>query len=427
MAVALRSSSIRGVDDTQGGSVAIPVPSGAAADDVVICFVGQWDHFGGAITAPSGFTQIAQVALSQTRITAYWKRLTGSDTGSYTFSWTATNTWANGSALCFSGAVTSGSPIEDFDSGSVSGTSYPTLSVTTTTEPGLAWGAYNENSDGGTTVPTGFTEISTQNYGTAAHRIPGSTGSHSASGATSTSSMDLVVVLAAVQAAAASGNDATLAATLPALTSSLSGEVVVDAGLAGTLPSLAASFTAASDVNATIAATLPALTASLAGTVEVDGDVAATLPALTASLVASVDVTAALAATLPALTAELVGDFSEDSSVTLSATLPALTASVDVDVDVAAGVAAVLPALTATASAEVNVDATLAAILPALQAVAAAEAVVAAEFAATLPALTAALGGFGIEGLRGGVTAAPAAVGSIAAPVSRALIGGIAD
>jgi hypothetical protein len=200
VAVALRSSSIRGVSDTQGTSIAIPVPSGAAAGDIVVCFVGQFDHFGAAITAPTGFTQFAQIALSTVRVTGFWKRLSASDTGSYTFSWSSSSTWANGNALCITGALAVGDPIEDFVTGSATGTAYPDLTVTTVTAPFLGWGGYNENADTTHDVPDSYTGIAAQDYGMTAYRVPATTGTHTATGATAGVSTNLVVILAAIAA-----------------------------------------------------------------------------------------------------------------------------------------------------------------------------------------------------------------------------------
>lgn len=201
MAVSFRSSSIRGSADAFVADCVIPVPAGATTDDVVICFVGQWLGTGGdaTITPPAGFALVTQHTAGIVKIAAYWKRLTGSDSGSYTFT-NATQQWCNGSAICIAGAVTTGDPVgANFDSGGATGaTSYPSLAVNDLTfEPFLVWGAYNESTDA-TTPPTGYAEVQAQTVGTAAWLIPGSTGTATASGATSGSAMDLVAILLAV-------------------------------------------------------------------------------------------------------------------------------------------------------------------------------------------------------------------------------------
>lgn len=203
MAVGFRSSSIRGVSDQNTTSCAIPVPAGAAAGDIVVCFVGSWSN-GGTITPPAGFTLISGALQGVTRLSAYWKRLTGPDTGSYTFTWPDTG-WNNGSAVCLTGGVATGDPIEQFTTGGARGTSYPTLGVTTATVPGLVWGAYNESLDTTHDVPDSFTGVAAQDYGTTAYRLPATTGTHTATGATASSTMDLVVVFAAIKPEAASG------------------------------------------------------------------------------------------------------------------------------------------------------------------------------------------------------------------------------
>lgn len=201
MAVGFRSSSIRGVSDAETNSVDIPVPAGASEDDIVICFVGRWlgDMAGATITpADLGFSLITETSFGNTWVHAYWKRLSESDSGDYSFSWTGDGEWSNGSAVCITGALTSGDPVAGFDIGSNFGTSYPDTSVTTASEPFLAWGAYNESADTTHDVPDGFTGITAQDYGTTAYLIPGTTGTHTATGATANASMELAVILVAI-------------------------------------------------------------------------------------------------------------------------------------------------------------------------------------------------------------------------------------
>jgi peptidoglycan hydrolase-like protein with peptidoglycan-binding domain len=164
---------------------------------------------------------------------------------------------------------------------------------------------------------------------------------------------------AAVHAAAiASGNDrtGTVAVTLPALTSSVTG-TATPPGVTGA-----------------VAATLPSLTASAAGTVlnPVTGTVAATLPALSSSLTGthtSNDQIGTVAATLPALTAAIVGDYVPvPVTGTVEATLPALTGSVDALTGVIGSVAATLPALSVDVVGVITITGTVAATLPALSA-----------------------------------------------------------
>lgn len=201
MAVAVRSSSIRSSADALSSSVSIPVPSGASASDVVVCSVGQWLGSGGehAITPPTGFEEVDTVLVNLTKVAVYRMRLStdADDSGSYTFTWPDAQ-WSNGSAVCFSGVVTSGEPVSAVDSAGVFDSSqYPDLAVDVAAGSGLAWTAYNESATD-STVPTDYTEIASQQYGTTAHRVTASTGTTSATGATVGSVMDLSTVLLAV-------------------------------------------------------------------------------------------------------------------------------------------------------------------------------------------------------------------------------------
>lgn len=211
MPVAFRSSSIRATDDVQGTGIAIPTPSGLQVNDIVVMFVGQFDHFGASITGlPSGSTQFAQIEQANTRVTGFWKRVTSANDatdepdGDYDFSWADASTWANGGALAFSGCKTTGSPIgTNFVTGAAASASFPTLNLPSVAfEPGLVWLAYNENSANTNDVPDNFTAITAQNYGMAGYRIPAATGAFSSTGATVPASMNLAQILAALEPAA---------------------------------------------------------------------------------------------------------------------------------------------------------------------------------------------------------------------------------
>lgn len=224
MTVSFKSSSIRGVSDTQG-LVDIPVPSEADVDDIVICFVGTWNEGANSVTPPPEFTKIVEAGpASLTRISAFWKRLSTPDTDSYTFE--HSSGFANGNAECLSGGLVSGDPIEDFAIGSVTSSTYPDLIVDTTTEPFLSWGAYNESADSTHDVPNGYTGIAPQDYGMTAWLIPGTTGSHTATGATASSSMGTVNILVAViPEPESSGVAGELSGSLPRLEGNFTGTV----------------------------------------------------------------------------------------------------------------------------------------------------------------------------------------------------------
>ncbi|MFI7449557.1 hypothetical protein ACIBQX_18820 [Nonomuraea sp. NPDC049714] len=122
-----------------------------------------------------------------------------------------------------------------------------------------------------------------------------------------------------------------VAATLPALTGSASGAVVVAGQQSAVLPSLTAALDATATVEGQAPAVLPALAAGLAGEVGAPGLVDARLPALTGQL-----------------DGLLTGGF-------LTAQLPALTGRVDGELAVHGAAPAVLPALTGSLAGEAEI------------------------------------------------------------------------
>lgn len=199
MAVGYRNSSSTGVTDSEISSVNVPVPSGAASLDVAVVALERWDAGNPAITPPSGFTQFVDLTdAGGEKLHCFWKRLSGADTGSYTFSWTGAQ-WTIGHCVLVTGAKTSGDPIgANFNTASVaSGTSEPTTSVTVGFQPFLLHYVANENTALQTTPPTNFTEVQDSNYLHANYRIPGSTGSFSAaSGVLAASTLQHVALIA---------------------------------------------------------------------------------------------------------------------------------------------------------------------------------------------------------------------------------------
>ena len=207
MAVAYRSSSHTG-DDQNVSALSPAVPAGAAAGDVVVAVLSRWGG-SGAVTPPAGFTDWGTAYLSgdsAANLRIYWKRLTGSDAGTYAFSWVG-STWSHMHVLCFSGVVASGTPIEDVDAWSGTAGTFGSISNTTATIPGLIWSTYND-SNGTHTPPTGFTEVIDQDCGSAAYRIGTATGTQTASGGSVTSSSPSAAILIALSPAAGSGGSA---------------------------------------------------------------------------------------------------------------------------------------------------------------------------------------------------------------------------
>lgn len=281
MAVGFRSSSIRGSADDFATTISIPVPSGAAAGDVVVCGVGQWLGTGGddTITPPEGFFEVDTHVSGIVKISAWWKRLTGADTDPYVFTW-PTQQWGNGAAVCLTGALESGDPVAAFDAdGAASATDYPSLTVAADS-PGLVWTSYNEAADAAGTAPTGYTEIQAQTVGTTAYLIPGTSGGHTASGATAGSAMDLAAILVALLPEP-SGTTGLLDATAPSVQATLAGTVSADGAVSASAPAPAVALSGVVTVSGGLAATAALPVAATTGGVVSTGAVDATglLPA----------------------------------------------------------------------------------------------------------------------------------------------------
>lgn len=197
MAVGYRSSSVSGTSATLGSSCTTPVPAGAASGDIALLCITQWESTNPVVTWPTGFTEKINFASGSSKLKVAWKRLTGADTGNYVASWTGSQ-WNMGHCVLITGGVATGDPIEATNTASGTGTSVPSTSVTTTTEPFLAH--FNENLDNSavtSTPPTSYTEVQDGDYLHTNYRIPATTGSHTASGGTiSASSLQLVALLA---------------------------------------------------------------------------------------------------------------------------------------------------------------------------------------------------------------------------------------
>ena len=144
-----------------GTSAAVPVPASVAADDVILVYLYKENT--AAITQPAGFTQVTNSPIATTgsvsQQSVWWKRATGNDTGTYTFTWTGA-AWTEGVALRFTGCVTSGDPTEvnNFAQVSTATATSPAVSGTVAgSERLLVWGGTNFDGGGTVTAPTGFT------------------------------------------------------------------------------------------------------------------------------------------------------------------------------------------------------------------------------------------------------------------------------
>lgn len=138
----------------------------------------------------------------------------------------------------------------------------------------------------------------------------------------------------------------TLAADLPALTTSGAGTSTASGVLAADLPSLAADVDGSATTGGSLTTGLPALTTVTAGAVVLDGQLAATLPGIETVLAGGSATAGQLGAALPALDTELAGTAA--TAGTATAVLPGLVAALSgsVTTPVVGTLAATLPALT---------------------------------------------------------------------------------
>jgi hypothetical protein len=117
-------------------STPIPVPSGVTAGDIILAHVYA-DDSTPTITPPTGFTEITFGTAPTTTtpsmtVHTYWKRATGADSGTYTFTHGTANT--QGIAQRFTGCVTTGTPVEALGGANrnTSAATAPSITGTTT-------------------------------------------------------------------------------------------------------------------------------------------------------------------------------------------------------------------------------------------------------------------------------------------------------
>lgn len=181
MAVGYGASSNTG-SDQYVTSLGVPVPSGAATDQIALVALDLWESTNPTVTAPGGFTKFIEMVDGNLKTRIYWKRLTGADSGNYTFSWSGSQ-WAAGQAILVTGGLASGDPVTVFNTATATNTAIVSTSVTTGFQPFLAHFCNNESGATGT-PPTNFTEVQDVNVLKTNYYIPGSSGSFTASGGT---------------------------------------------------------------------------------------------------------------------------------------------------------------------------------------------------------------------------------------------------
>ncbi len=183
-----------------GTTAAIAVPSGVTADQIILAHL--YIESTATVTPPAGFTETGASPISATgpgahTLRAFWKRATGADSGTYSFTWTG-SAYREGSAQRYTGCITSGNPLDTGagapNSAQRSSDANATPAVTLTTQGAdrlIVWAGTNF-SGGAWTPPTqggGYTErvdaSADLSVATVTQAASGSTGSVTGSCATS--------------------------------------------------------------------------------------------------------------------------------------------------------------------------------------------------------------------------------------------------
>lgn len=166
----------------------VPVPATSVASgllDMVFFYVEDTE----TVTLPGGWAEAPDSPVIVTGgfdMHVYWKRPTGSETGTYNFTIAAGLTWRTAVAIRFSGVLGSGSPFDDTNPGINTGsvTATPPISIVTTgTDRLLVWMGGSFSGSVCSTV-TGFTEQADPGsfaVDTLAQAVAGNSGSITAS------------------------------------------------------------------------------------------------------------------------------------------------------------------------------------------------------------------------------------------------------
>lgn len=200
MAVSYKSSSRSGSTDEFITTLEVPVPSGSAANDVVIVGIGNWDDGSGFpdISAPSGFTQVDELISNLIRLRFYWKRLSSSENGNYTFT-LSFQAWTMSTAILVSGALESGSPVDDYNFATNSSSTIVSTTVDTIEVDLLSHWCYVESGTALSSSPTGYTNVQTSNVQYLSYLEDAPVGSNTADGGSLDSSINHIALLVAIK------------------------------------------------------------------------------------------------------------------------------------------------------------------------------------------------------------------------------------
>lgn len=181
------------VDSTTTGDTAlqpnraVPVPAGTLPYDIVVVRLSRWEAINPAVTTPGTEWEMigTQQITGQEKLDTWAKRLTGVDSGTYTFSW-GTSMWTTGHATLYRGVNRSVALSSlRINQATGSGTTFPNTTLNTVPQgSALDWHGVQE-SGGVKTQPTGYTAVETNDVDLSAYQQNVTAGNFTASGGTS--------------------------------------------------------------------------------------------------------------------------------------------------------------------------------------------------------------------------------------------------
>jgi hypothetical protein len=311
------------------GSFSVTKPTGVASGDVIIAWGASneaaWS------TVPSGFTQFIVSADASTtnifRVYGWYKVCGGSEPSSYSFE--STDAGTNGAPIVVVMAayrgVDTNNPVShtsvDYDGALSSGSDGAPSTTFSQTAQGLLFFMRASRSSTGmptfSTATANWAEVGDDGRASGSGSIRYAVGyydhdTETGSGTrtepsvtTSTDTTDSYYVLGCLR----SSTEGPITATLPSVTSTFAGTHSNDATMAATLPKVSTSMEGiAAPPEGTISASLPAVTASLAGS-GIGGSAAATLPSVSSAWAGAVEPIGTFECTLPFLSSvQFVGE-----------------------------------------------------------------------------------------------------------------------
>ncbi|QQS39286.1 glycosyltransferase [Candidatus Woesebacteria bacterium] len=140
---------------TTAASVVVNKPTGTVDNDIMLAIIYKENT--AAVTAPSGWNYIdGETPTTDHDVIVYWKRAS-SEGSNYTWSWTG-STWSGGAIMSYSGAITTGDPVNTYSANSASSGQTLTATGVTTSVDNTTIVALGAHWNTGTySGPTGYT------------------------------------------------------------------------------------------------------------------------------------------------------------------------------------------------------------------------------------------------------------------------------